>query len=163
MNKHLDEYRFDLIDFIKTKYDLNGSVQSVISCLDFYFSSVPSEFSTSVMYEPSLCIILQGSKAVGFGDELYTYGPKKCLLSSTHVPAKVKLLEASKEKPYVSFRIRFDMEDIYNVIKNINPQKLLLNTNTENLLLKVLQYTKLLQIIHKDLKEMYGCMELTQL
>lgn len=132
MDNLIEQFQLDTLEFIKQKYtlDIKGALQSEIPNLDFYFSKELSEFNT-IMYEPSLCIILQGSKAVGFGDELYTYGPKKYLLSSTHVPAKVKLLEASKEKPYVSFRIRFDMEDIYNVIKNINPQKLLLNTKSE--------------------------------
>lgn len=131
MNKLLDEYRFDLIDFIKTKYDLNGGVQSVISCLDFYFSSVPSEFSTSVMYEPSLCIILQGSKAVGFGDKMYGYNHKEYLLSSAHVPANVKITQASQIEPYMSLRIRFKIEDIYEVLKNTNPDKLLFQKKSE--------------------------------
>jgi len=83
------------------------------------------------MYEPSLCVILQGNKAVGFGDELYNYGPKEYLLSSTHIPAKVKILEASKEQPYVSFRIKFNLEDIYDVIKNIDPKKLMMSAKSE--------------------------------
>lgn len=118
--------------FIKQKYtlDIEGGLQTDISNLDFYFSSEPTEFS-AIMYEPSLCVILQGNKAVGFGDELYNYGPKEYLLSSTHIPAKVKILEASKEQPYVSFRIKFNLEDIYDVIKNIDPKKLMMSAKSE--------------------------------
>ena len=132
MENLIEQFQQDALDFIKQKYtlDIQGSVQTEIPNLDFYFSKELSEFH-AVMYEPSLCIILQGSKAVGFGDELYSYSPKEYLLSATHVPAKVKILEASEENPYVSFRIKFDMEDIYDVIKNINPQKLSFNTKSE--------------------------------
>ena len=156
MNKHLDEYRFDLIDFIKNKYDLNGSVQSVISCLDFYFSSVPSEFSTSVMYEPSLCIILQGSKAVGFGDKMYGYNHKEYLLSSAHVPANVKITQASQIEPYMSLRIRFKIEDIYGteIYKNKKNEFLkILENNDLNLRLyePISRLVKLLDKPNEDI------------
>jgi AraC-like DNA-binding protein len=131
MNKYLDEYRFDLINFLKNKYDLSGAIQSEISCLDFYFSTIPSEFSTNIMYEPSLCIILQGSKAVGFGNRMYGYNHQEYLLSSTHVPANVKITQASQIEPYMSLRIRFKIEDIYEVLKNTNPDKLLFQKKSE--------------------------------
>ncbi len=132
MEKIIESFRIDTLEFIKNKYTLNinGGLQTQIPNLDFYFSNEPTEFN-AIIYEPSLCIILQGKKAVGFGDELYSYGPKEYLLSSTHVPAKVRILEATKEVPYASFRIKFDLEDIYDVIKNINSQKLVMNTKSE--------------------------------
>lgn len=132
MKKNLEKFRMNTLAFIKQKYtlDIEGGLQTDISNLDFYFSSEPTEFS-AIMYEPSLCVILQGNKAVGFADELYNYGPKEYLLSSTHIPAKVKILEASKEQPYVSFRIKFNLEDIYDVIKNIDLKKLMMSTKSE--------------------------------
>lgn len=130
MNNSIDPYRFELIDFLKSKYSFSGAMQSHIPCLDFYFSNEPSEF-TSIMYEPSLCIILQGSKAVGFGNNLYNYNSQEYLLSSTYVPAKVQILEASQEKPYVSLRVKFKIEDIYEVLKNTNPEKLLFTKKSE--------------------------------
>jgi AraC-like DNA-binding protein len=132
MENLIESFRVDTLELIKEKYTLNinGGIQTEIPNLDFYFSDVPTELN-SIMYEPSLCIILQGSKAVGFGDELYNYGTKEYLLSSTHLPAKVRILEASLEKPYVSFRIKFALEDIYEVIKYIDSEKLALNAKSE--------------------------------
>ena len=130
MNTNLDEYRFDLINFLKDKYDLSWAIQSKIPCLAFYFSNIQSEFN-SIMYEPSLCIILQGSKAVGFGNKMYAYNNKEYLLSSTHLPANVKITQASQNEPYMSFRIRFNIEDIYEVLKNTNPDKLLFQKKSE--------------------------------
>lgn len=132
----IQNFQNDLLKFINKKYSLseiNGELQSEISNLDFYFANKTTEFHAT-MYEPSLCIILQGSKTVGFGEEIYSYGEKKYLLSSAHVPAKVKILEATKEKPYASFRIKFQLEDIYDVIKNISPKKLILNEKSEKAL-----------------------------
>jgi AraC-like DNA-binding protein len=132
MEKIIESFRVNALEFIKNKYTLNinGGLQTPIPNLDFYFSNEPTEFN-AIIYEPSLCIILQGKKAVGFGEELYSYGPQEYLLSSTHVPAKVRILEATKEVPYASFRIKFDLEDIYDVIKNINSQKLMMSAKSE--------------------------------
>lgn len=132
MKDIIEDFRLNTLELIKDKYtlDIEGGLQTDIPNLDFYFSTEPTEFN-AIIYEPSLCIILQGNKAVGFGEELYSYGPKNYLLSSTHVPAKVKILEATKEKPYASFRIKFDLEDIYDVIKNIDPNKLMMSAKSE--------------------------------
>lgn len=132
MENVIESFRVNTLEFIKQKYtlDIEGGLQTDIPNLDLYFASEPTEFN-AIIYEPSLCVILQGNKAVGFGDELYSYGPKEYLLSSTHVPAKVRILEASKEQPYASFRIKFDLEDIYDVIKNIDPKKLVMSAKSE--------------------------------
>ena len=123
MNDSLDAYRTELIDFIQSKYSLNESVQSEVPCMTFHFSDAPTEFK-SIMYEPCFCVILQGSKAVGFGSDLYQYDPYQYLLSSTRFPADIRIIEASKEKPYISLTIRFTLENIYEVLKNTNPEKL---------------------------------------
>lgn len=123
MNDSLDKYRLELIDFIQTKYSFSESLQSEIPCLMFHFSDTPTEFK-SIMYEPCLCVILQGAKAVGFGSKLYRYDPYQYLLASTRFPADIRIVEASKEAPYISLTIRFTLENIYEVLKNTNPEKL---------------------------------------
>lgn len=130
MGNSLDKLRLDLIDFLKDKCTSNGLIQSPLDNLDFYYSNEETSFS-SIMYEPSLCIILQGSKAVGFGEKMYGYKENEYLLASTYVPANIKIEEASKEKPYISFRLKFTLEDIYEVLKNSNPHNLQYDKNSE--------------------------------
>ncbi|RXK13956.1 AraC family transcriptional regulator [Halarcobacter mediterraneus] len=136
MESTIQEFQKDLLEFINKKYslsDTNAEIQSEIPNLDFYFANKTTEFH-AIMYEPSLCIILQGEKTVIFGEDMYTYGGKGYLLSSTHIHAKVKIIEATEEKPFVSFRLRFELKDIYDVIKNINPKKLIINKKLEKAL-----------------------------
>lgn len=123
MNDSLDKYRLELINFIQTQYRLSENLQSEIPCLSFYYETTTTELK-SIMYEPCLCIILQGSKAVGFGNQMYRYDSSQYLLASTHVPSDIKILEASKELPYISLTIKFTLEDIYEVLKNTHPDKL---------------------------------------
>lgn len=123
MNKNLEATRFDMINFLQEKYKSDdGSFQSEIDALDFYFANKPTE-TTSIVYEPSLCVILQGSKQVDFGHKIFQYNPYEYLLSSTHVPAKIRVLEASKDLPYMSLRIKFSIEEIYEVLKEMDKIK----------------------------------------
>jgi AraC-like DNA-binding protein len=120
MNELLDLSRKDLINLLKDKFDeKEGLLNTKIPSLHLYSTTTLSEF-VSVIFEPSICIALQGSKAVGFGDDMYGYNESKFLLASTHVPANVRIEEASEEKPYLSLKITFSLEQIYEVLKELN-------------------------------------------
>lgn len=64
------------------------------------------------MYEPSLCMVLQGAKRVILGDDIYLYDTENYLITSVHLPAVVQLLEASSEKPYLGLKLSFDLREI---------------------------------------------------
>ncbi len=66
--------------------------------------SLPREPVHSVL-EPSLCVIAQGSKEVLLGDSRYRYDPLHYLLASVELPTVNRVLEASKERPYLSLRL----------------------------------------------------------
>lgn len=95
-----------------------GYFQTDIEALNFYREVNPTEFLSTV-YEPSLCVILQGAKAVGLDEELYEYNPSTYLLASVHMPARVRITEASKEVPYVSLKITFSIEQVFELLKEI--------------------------------------------
>lgn len=107
----------DLISEIE-KYCVNeGRVHTLIPSLKFFTTAEETD-AQSVVYEPSLCIALRGEKAVGFGDNMYSYNPLKYLLTCTNVPVDIKIKKCSKELPYIGLVIRFTLEEIYEVIKD---------------------------------------------
>jgi AraC-like DNA-binding protein len=113
-------YIKELISLIeKNNYSNDELISTNIPSLRFYTTIETSQF-VSIIYEPSLCIAIQGSKAVGFGNEMYSYSSEKYLIVSTHIPANVRIEEASKEKPYYAIIINFTLEQIYEVIKELN-------------------------------------------
>lgn len=130
MFKAFEEYRSEMIQIIKNQCEEEGEIQSEIENLDFYYSKNLTE-QINIMYEPSLCVILQGSKAVGFGENTFSYNSNEYLVSSTHLPAKMKILEASDEKPYLSLRVKFSLEDIFEVLKSIDSQQIPVDTHSE--------------------------------
>lgn len=116
MDLLFDSYKAQLIKMIEEKCKENGTIKTAIPSLSFYYSSTVNEFAT-VIYEPSLCLVVQGSKALIVGNESYSYDPSRYLLSSIHIPTRVRIMEASHEKPYLSLKITFTMEDVFEVMK----------------------------------------------
>lgn len=77
--------------------------------------STPQAKLHSVM-EPSLCIIAQGSKEVLLGDNRYVYDPSNYFLATLELPRVSQVLEASKEYPYLSFRLELDSQVVSSVM-----------------------------------------------
>lgn len=140
-------------EFLLDKYGVNGLVQSDIDLLDFYISEKTHDF-INVIYNPSLCIILQWAKSVGFGDEMSGYNEQRYLLTSIYTPLRVSITDASKERPYISLSLKFSMDEIYEVLKNVeikddNMQKsqkgVFFGDLTEEILEPVLRFILLLE------------------
>lgn len=122
MEKKLKKYKAQILDFIASNYKFDGVFQTKIDCLSFYTHNAPTNFLYN-MYEPSLCIILQGSKAVGFDDKLYSYNPSRFLISCAFLPTNIRIEEASENKPFYSIAIKLNLEKIYETIKTIKDLK----------------------------------------
>ncbi len=63
----------------------------------------------SYVYEPSLSMIVQGSKRVVLGDVTYLYDESRFLLTALNLPTVTQVLSASPEIPYVSILLRLDL------------------------------------------------------
>lgn len=114
----LESYREELKTKIAASYNAENLIQTPIEQLSFYYQTKPTEMLATV-YEPSICIIVQGAKEVGLGDELIPYDPDDYLLASVHMPARVRIAKASQDNPYMGLTITFTMEQIFDVLKEI--------------------------------------------
>lgn len=77
--------------------------------------STPMEKLHSVL-EPSFCVIAQGSKEVLLGENRYRYDPSSYLLTTLGLPRVSQVLEASRELPYLSFRLELDPQLVSSVM-----------------------------------------------
>jgi AraC-like DNA-binding protein len=95
--------REELVERIASAVPEDGTVQPLKG---LYLSrvSLPPQPLHGVL-EPSLCVIAQGSKEVLLGDSRYRYDPAHYLLASVELPTISRVLEASKEQPYLSLRL----------------------------------------------------------
>jgi AraC-like DNA-binding protein len=68
---------------------------------------IPSSFEAS-LYEPVLCLILQGRKQVSIGAQTLSFGPGECLLVSHDLPVCSRVTKA----PYLALVLEVDLSTI---------------------------------------------------
>jgi AraC-like DNA-binding protein len=78
-------------------------------------SSSPTEQVHSV-YQPAFCFVAQGSKRVLLGEELFRYDPGHYLIFTVDLPLIFQVEEASKERPYLGFRLNLDPSLVASVM-----------------------------------------------
>ncbi|WP_307205363.1 AraC family transcriptional regulator [Paenibacillus harenae] len=116
----MDEMSFkrnrELVRLIDRFAEHDGTHETLIPALRLIRASRISEPVYSV-YEPSLCIVAQGSKVVMLGKESFQYDPDSYLTASVHLPIAGQIIVASREAPYLSLQLQFDMTQILEVIQ----------------------------------------------
>jgi AraC-like DNA-binding protein len=98
--------REELTERIAQAIRQDGTIES-LKGLHFNRTSSPAQPCHSVSI-PAFCVIAQGSKEVLMGDNRYQYDPMHYLLATVELPIVSQILEASKEKPYLSLRLDLD-------------------------------------------------------
>jgi AraC-like DNA-binding protein len=100
-----------LVDQASRRIELaeNGSQQAVqpMPGLLLLRQSCPTSFEAS-LYEPVLCLILQGRKAVSLGEQTLSFGPGECLLVSNDLPVRSRITKA----PYLALVFALDLAGI---------------------------------------------------
>lgn len=106
-----------------------GINKTNIPFVKIFKSSNNGELLHSV-YEPSLFIILQGSKIVMVSDRTFKYDKTSYFISSTFLAVSGKTLQASEKEPFLSIQITFSQEQIFQAIEEFSLH--LSNSNTTN-------------------------------
>lgn len=60
------------------------------------------------VYDPALCIVVQGRKQVMLADEVYVYGPEQFLVVSVDLPVVGQVIEATPNEPYLFLKLNLD-------------------------------------------------------
>lgn len=94
---------------------VSGSMDSIIPDLVLYRSEVTTEI-TPVIYEPSLCIMLQGEKEVYLSNDRIVYDPLSYLLVPVTVPASGKVTKACPKTPYLALRLTIDLKELADLV-----------------------------------------------
>jgi AraC-like DNA-binding protein len=75
---------------------------------------------TPSVYEPSLCIVVQGRKRSLVGNEVYYYDPLNYLTVSVTLPATGHILEATPDRPYLCLRLELDVRMIGELLLQVD-------------------------------------------
>jgi len=104
--ERMEANRQELAERIARAVPEDGVVQPLAG-LFLARASKPRERLHSVV-KPSFCVIAQGSKEVLLGESRYVYDPDHYLIATLELPRVSQVLEASLERPYLSFRLELD-------------------------------------------------------
>jgi AraC-like DNA-binding protein len=112
--QRLQYSRDELVERINQLVREDGEIQT-LKGLYLARVSVPMEKFHSVL-EPSFCVIAQGSKEVLLGKNRYQYDPFHYLLTTIELPRASQVLEASRERPYLSLRLVLEPQLVSSVM-----------------------------------------------
>ena len=106
--------RGEIVERIARALPDDGSIEAFPG-LFLARSSAPTESLNSV-HQPSFCFVAQGSKRALLNDEVFRYDPGNYLIFTVDLPLIFQIDEASKEIPYLGFRLDLDPVLVASVI-----------------------------------------------
>ncbi|GGK06721.1 AraC family transcriptional regulator [Pseudomonas matsuisoli] len=112
--------RAELSAMIARAAPVDGTHQTVISSLSVSRCTGPS-LPMPALYQPCLCLMVQGRKQVWLGEETYVYGPLNYLVASVTLPVSGQVIDASPEHPYLSLKLDIDPATIASLIDTCGP------------------------------------------
>ena len=122
--RKMQSYRDELVERIAQAIPEDG-VAEPLRGIHLARMSKPLEEVHGAM-EPSFCVIAQGSKEVLLGDSRYQYDPFHYLLATIELPSARRVLEASMDRPYLSFRLELSTALVGSVMVEsgyVSPQR----------------------------------------
>src|SRR6185295_7093523 len=78
-------------------------------------TSQPTEWVHSVL-KPVFCIIAQGQKQLGLGEECFPYDPGHYVISTVTLPVVSKVVKASEERPYLGLVLELNASLVASVL-----------------------------------------------
>jgi AraC-like DNA-binding protein len=67
---------------------------------------------------PALALIAQGAKRLLVGEDIYTYDPLHYMVTSVDLPVIAQVRTASADAPYLGLRLRLDVEELGQLIRD---------------------------------------------
>jgi AraC-like DNA-binding protein len=96
-----------------------GSRNEAMPRLHIYRIDNPTD-AVGLIYEPVVCLVLQGRKRTFIGDEVLEYGEGECMVVAAEVTAMGQVCEASTDEPYLALNLYIDPAVISAILLDIN-------------------------------------------
>lgn len=100
---------------IASKVGEQEHVPTEIEGLSFYREDSVQGCTVCVV-EPSIAIVVQGSKSMSLDTQTYTYDRTKFLITSLDLPATMQVLKANKVEPYLGLSLKLDLRMVSELL-----------------------------------------------
>lgn len=112
--ERLEACRAELVDLIAQAQPDEGQVEVRPG---LYLNRISSpHYAVHGILEPSCCVVAEGSKEVILGGESFQYDAAHYLIATMGVPAFSRIVNATRDKPYLSMRFLLDPAIVTSVI-----------------------------------------------
>ncbi|EHS0390704.1 AraC family transcriptional regulator [Salmonella enterica] len=110
----IEACRAELVDLIAQAQPDEGQIEVRPG---LYLNRISSpHYAVHGILEPSCCVVAEGSKEVILGGESFQYDAAHYLIATMGVPAFARIVNATREKPYLSMRFILDPALVTSVI-----------------------------------------------
>lgn len=109
----------ELISHLNEILKVDGVQPTAIEGLTFIRSSQPS-LRQPVVYQPSIYLVLQGSKKAYLDDEVFHYDAFNYLVLTVPLPIEAHVLHASESEPYLALRLNIDLNMVRELLVDMH-------------------------------------------
>lgn len=104
---------------IQQRFVEDGIFNTAVPRLSVIRFSTPTK-PVPVVYQPTVCIVVQGAKKVILGDQIFEYDSARYLAVSVDVPVTGQVTEASEEAPYLCLKLDLDLKILSDLMLKMN-------------------------------------------
>ncbi len=123
MTDERESIRLQILQSLLQTIQSSGFNETNIPGVKLYRSDGPTS-ATPAIYEPTLCLLVQGSKQVWLGDELLQYRELQYLIAPVTLPVSGKVVTASPANPYIAMSISLDLRELTDLVIDITHKEL---------------------------------------
>jgi AraC-like DNA-binding protein len=91
---------------------------TAIPRLSIYASHCPTP-PVSGLFEPKVCLVLQGAKQIMIGEQVLRYDPFSYFIASVELPVTGCIVEASPDRPYVGLTLDLDRDALAALLPEV--------------------------------------------
>jgi AraC-like DNA-binding protein len=73
------------------------------------------------VYEPRLCVVIQGAKEVMIGERRLRYDPASYFIGALELPVSACVVRASAEEPYLALSLALDRDGLAGLLSELPP------------------------------------------
>lgn len=104
---------------IQQRFPADGVFQTAVPRLSVTRFSGPTP-AIPVVYQPAVCLVVQGAKKVILGERIFEYNMARYLAVSVDVPVTGQITEASDEAPYLCLKLDLDLNLLSELMLKMN-------------------------------------------
>lgn len=116
----------DLANEVKdASREIGKSIPHLTTCIDglsLFYADAPTRFE-AMIYDPVICLILQGRKETRIGDRVVRFGAGESLIVSHTLPVTAAITEASDVVPYMAMILSINLgiaRGLYDQVGDLN-------------------------------------------